>query len=166
MQRQPIGRIAGIILALLIASLAAVALWAQGNDTPIVILDGSLTMESAVPWSQFKGTGDLRTHPVTTKSVTQVLVSIAGTDQTVKFDNEQCVVDVTYAGTDIKVSTGPNGKGLRITPFGAFRQGDSPNRLAHKDQSAKISHVTISRAGVVVFDAPASGGTKVTISYK
>jgi hypothetical protein len=166
MQRQQTGRIAGIVLALLTVSLATVALWAQGNDTPIVILDGSLTMESAVPWAEFRGTGDLRTHPQGSKAITQVTVTMAGRDSAVAFDNEQCVVSVTYAGTDIKVSTGPNGRGLRITPFGAFQAGNSPNRLAHKDQSGKISHVTISRGGNVVFDAPASGGTKITISYK
>jgi hypothetical protein len=160
MQRRQIGRLAGITLALMICS------WAQSGDTPIVILDGSLTMESAVPWNQFTGTGDLRSHPHAGKAVTKVTITMPGTNQTVTFNNEQCTVDVTYASTDIKVTTGNNGRGLRITPFSAFQNGDTPNRLAHKNQNAKISHVTVTKAGVTAFDSAASGGTKIVISYQ
>lgn len=164
MQRQPIGRVAGIMLALLGA--AAICGWAQSGDTPIVILDGSLTMESAVPWSQFTGTGDLRSHPHTGKAVTKVAITMPGTNQTVTFNNQQCTVDVTYASTDIQVSTGNNGKGLRLTPFSAFQNGGTQNLLAHKNQNAKISHVTVTKAGVKAFDSDASGGTKIVISYQ
>jgi len=164
MQRQRIGRIAGIILALLV--VAGVIGWAQSGDTPIVILDGSLTIESATPWNQFRGSGDERSHPNSGKSVTKVVITVNGSDQTVTFNNQQCVVDVMYASTDIKVSTGNNGKGLRVSPFSAFQNADTPNRLAHKNQSAKISHVTVTRAGVKAFDADAAGGTKVVISYQ
>ena len=165
MQRQRIGRAAGIVLALLAA--AGVLGWAQSGDTPIVIMDGSLTMESAVPWNQFQGSGDQRSHPHSGKPVTKVVVTVAGKTQTVTFNNQQCTVDVTYAGTDIKVSTGSNGKGLSVSPFSAFQNGDTPNRMAHKNQSQKISHVTVMKAGVKAFDSNASGGgTKVAISYQ
>ena len=167
MHRQQTGRIAGIVLALLMVALAAgVSVWAQGGDTPIVILDGSLTMESAVPWNQFRGSGDRRSHPHTGKAVTAVVVTIAGTDKPVAFNNESCTVDITYANSHIKFTTGNNGKGLSVTPFSAFQNGDTPNRLAHKNQSAKISHVTVTKAGVKAIDADASGGTKIVISYQ
>ena len=167
MQRQQTGRIAGIILALLIPPLAVVYSGrAQSGDTPIVILDGSLTMESAVPWGQFTGAGDLRSHPHTTKSVTKVVVTTGGTDRTVTFQNEQCTVDITYASANIRFTTGPNGRGLRFTPFSAFQDGGAPNRLAHKDQSGKITHVLVTRAGVTALDAATSNGTKIVISYQ
>jgi len=141
--------------------------WAQSGDTPIVIMDGSLTVDTGVPWSQFKGTGDRRSHPNSSKTVTKVVVTVAGKDQTITFNKQQCIVDVTYASTDIKVSSGKRGKGLTVSPFGAFQNGDTPNRMAHKDQSHKISHVTVTRAGVKAFDSDASGGgTKVVISYE
>ena len=165
MQRQRIGRIAGIILAILVT--AGVLGWAQSGDTPIVIMDGSLTMDLGVPSSQFKGTGDRRSHPNSSKTVTKVVVTVAGNDQTITFNKQQCTVDVTYSGTDIKVTTGRNGKGLSVSPFSAFQDGDTPNHMAHKDQSQKISHVTVKKAGVTAFDSDASGGgTKVVISYE
>jgi hypothetical protein len=167
MQRQQISRIAGIVLALLTALVAAViGGWASGADTPIVILDGSLTIESAVPWSQFRGSGDQRSHPNTGSAVTKVVVTVGGTDQTIAFNSEQCTVDITYANQNIKFTTGRNGKGLQFTPFGAFQKGDTPNRMAHKNQSQKISHVTVTKAGVKAFDADAHGGTKIVISYQ
>ena len=53
MERRRIGRGIGIGLALL--AVAGILSWAQGGDTPIVILDGSLTMQSAVPGSNTLG---------------------------------------------------------------------------------------------------------------
>jgi len=162
-----ISRLTGVIVTLLaVAMAAAITGWAFYADTPIVILDGSLTVESAVPWSRFTGTGDLRSHPDGAKTVTQVVITMPGTNQTVTFSNQQCTVSVTYAGSDIKFSTGNNGKGLSVTPFSAFQNGRNANQLAHKNQSAKISHVTVTKAGVKAFDANASGGTKIVISYQ
>jgi hypothetical protein len=53
-----------------------------------------------------------------------------------------------------------------VRPFSAFVAGASPNHLAHKNQNAKISHVTVTKQGVKVFDSDASGGTKVVIDYQ
>lgn len=168
MYRQQISRLVRRGAAFLAVALAAaVCGWAYyAADTPIVILDGSLTMQSAVPWNQFTGTGDLRSHPETTKSVTKVVITMPGKNQTVTFSNQQCTVDITYAGTDIKFTTGNNGKGLSVTPLSAFQKGSSPKQMAHKNQTAKISHVTVIKAGVKTFDSAASGGTQVTIHYQ
>jgi hypothetical protein len=163
MQRHWIGRATLIVLGLL--SMAGVLSWAQGGDTPIVILDGSLTMQSAVPWNQYAGSGDTRTHPHSNKSVTKVTVTVNGATQTIAFSNQQCIVNVTYASQDIRVATGANGKGLSVSPFSAFNNRTS-TILAHKNQNAKISHVTVTKAGARAFDANASGGTKITISYE
>jgi hypothetical protein len=151
------------VLGLLAA--AGVSSWAQGGDTPIVILDGSLTMQSAVPWSQYTGSGDIRTHPHSGKSVTKVTVTANGATQTIAFSNQQCIVNVTYASQDIRVATGANGKGLSVSPFSAFNNRTA-TIIAHKNQDSKISHVTVMKAGARAFDADASGGTKITISYE
>jgi hypothetical protein len=163
MQRHWTGRATLIVLGLL--SMAGVLSWAQGGDTPIIILDGSLTMQSAVPWNQYTGSGDIRTHPHNNKSVTKVTVTANGATQTIAFSNQQCIVNVTYASQDIRVATGANGKGLSVSPFSAFNSRTS-TILAHKNQNSKISHVTVTKAGARAFDDNASGGTKITISYE
>jgi len=163
MQRQQVGQMTGIVLALL--SVVGVAAWASA-DTPIVILDGSLTMQSAIPWNQFKGAGDEREHPNGVGGITQVVVTINGNDQTVDCTNVRCVVDVTYAATHIKVISGNNGKGLRISPFSAFQNGRTGDVLMHKNQNAKISHVTVTKAGTAAVDSNATSGTKVVIHYQ
>ena len=164
MQRQQTVRAAALILALLMG--AGVALWAQSHDTPIVILDGSLTISSAVSWDQFQGTGNERSHPDTGKAITSVEITMPGKNQTMTFSNQQCVVDVIYAGTDIRVITGADGHGLKFGPFNAFNNGHGSAPLSHKNQNVKISHVTVQQAGKTVFDSAASGGTKVTIHYQ
>jgi hypothetical protein len=167
MHRQQIARVAGTILALLMAPLAAVICgWGYAADSPIVILDGSLTMESAVPWNQFTGAGDVKAHPETTKAVASVTITMPGKNQVVTFNGQRCTVDITYASTDIRFTTGNTGKGLQVRPFSAFQPGANPNHLAHKNQNAKISHVTVTKDGVQAFDSAASGGTKVVISYQ
>jgi hypothetical protein len=167
MRRQQKLRLAGTVAALLTAALAlSVFGWAQGGDTPIVILDGSLSIQSAVPWAQFTGTGDLKSHPHTTKSVTQVAFTVGGKNQTITFANESCKVDVTYDSAHIVFNTGTDGKGLMMRPFSAFHQGRNANFLAHNNPNAKISHVTIIKGDQQVFDSDASGGTKITISYR
>lgn len=163
MQKLQSGRVVGIVLALL--SVGGLSVWAAG-DTPIVILDGSLTMQSAVSWNQFQGTGDQRKHPNGAGSVTSVVVTVNGKDQTVTFNHQQCTVDVTYASTDINVATDKNGKGLSVSPFSAFQNGSTSGVLVHKNQNAKISHVRVMKAGAKAFDADTSGGTQVVIHYQ
>ena len=122
-------------------------------------------MQSEVPWNQYTGRGDVRAHPHGGKSVTSVTVTANGATQTIAFSNQQCVVNVTYASKDIRVATGADGKGLTVSPFGVFRRR-TDKVIAHQNQSAKISHVTVTKAGARAFDADASGGTKITISYQ
>jgi len=167
MRRQQIARVAWTILALLMAPLAVVVCgWGFAADSPITIQDGSLTMQSAVPWSQYTGTGDIRIHPNTNKSVKSVTITMPGTNQVVAFSGQHCIVDITYAAAHIMFVSGSKGKGLSVTPFSAFQPGATPNHLAHKNQSEKISHVTVIKEGVQAFDSAAAGGTKIVISYQ
>lgn len=139
----------------------------QGGDTPIVVADGSLTLESAVPWAEFHGSGNRRSHPHTGKFMTQVVVIIAGNSQTVALSGKSCTVAVKYASTDITISTGDNGKGLVVaTDFGSFQPGATPNQLTHKQGNAKISRVTVTSDHQAAFDSAASGGTRLVISYQ
>jgi hypothetical protein len=140
--------------------------WAFAADTPIVILDGSLTMRSEVPWNQFTGTGDVRIHPHTTKSVASVTITMPGTNQVVTFSGQQCTVDIAYASTNIQFTTGNTGKGLQVKGYSAFVPGATPNEVAHRNQTAKISRVTVTKGGTKAFDSAASGGTKIVISYQ
>ena len=153
-----------------VALLAAAIMWAQGaNDTPIIIADGSLTIESrGVPWANWGGAGtNTRVHPNAGKSVAQVVVDMPGNNQTLPFSGQQCTVAVRYATIDITVTTGNNGQGLRVTSdFGSFHAGATTSHLAHNNATAKISRVRVTRGNQVVFDGTASGGTTVTISYR
>ena len=153
-------RLAGLILVLLTPFLVA-----QQDDTPVVIMDGSLKIRSAVPWNQFTG-GDTRSHPHGNKSVTSVDVTMNGSTQTVTFSNQPCTVDITYASAHIVFSSGNGGRGFEMRPFRVFRRGGDDNTLEHTDQNSKITHVTISRAGGAVVNADASGGTTITIHYR
>ncbi|HUI55966.1 MAG TPA: hypothetical protein VLY04_13415 [Bryobacteraceae bacterium] len=160
-------RMVGAIAAFLTAALGVCVLgWAQSADTPIVISDGSLTIESAVPWSQYTGTGDIKTHPHTMKSVTKVVVTMPGKNHPESFSGESCRIEIAYASDHIVINTGTDGKGLMMRPFSAFRPGDTPNRLVHRNASAKISHVTVTKGTNVVFNSDASGGTRITIDYQ
>jgi hypothetical protein len=163
MQRQRIGFATGIVLALL--SAAGVIGWASG-DTPIVILDGSLKMQSKVPWNQYQGTGDQKQHPNSSGAITSVVVTINKVDHTVDCTNQRCIVDVTYTSTDIQVAGGSNGKGLSVSPFSAFQNGSTSDVLVHKNQNGKISHVTVKKGGVNAFDSAATRGTQVVIHYQ
>ena len=96
-----------------VALLVAAIMCAQRNDAPIIIADGSLTIESAVPWASYGGSGqNPRVHPNTGKSVTQVVIAMPGNSRTVTFSGQKCTVAVRYASTDITVTTGNDGKGL------------------------------------------------------
>jgi|ERR1035437_9114957 hypothetical protein len=167
MPTHPKLRQAGIILAFLTAALAlCIISWAQAGDTPIIISDGSLSMESAVPWTQFTGGGDTRSHPHTNKSINQIEVVLAGRSQVVTFANEPCTVDITYASAHIVIGTGAGGRGITVRPFSAFHQGSTPNVLLHNNASSKISHVKITKGGAVAFESDASGGARITIHYQ
>jgi predicted secreted protein len=161
-------RLAGIVLALAAILAGAAFLSAQPRDTPIVIGDGSLTMESAVPWSSFTGTGTSHGHPNAGKSITSVDVTMPALNQTVTFNAEKAEIDVTYADTfGIKVSSGAGGKRLTVnTDFSAFHAGVDSNHLSHNNATGSITHVTIVRNGTVALDSAASGHTKVVIHYQ
>jgi len=163
MQRKHIGIVTGIALALLSAGVIGRA----SGDTPIVILDGSLTIQSAVPWNQFKADGEKKVHPKTDGSITKVVVTVGGKTRTIACNNQACAVNVTYAGTNIEVASGPHSKGLTVSPISAFEDGDTPDVIRHKNRDAHISRVTVSKSGKKLVDSAAAGaGTKVTISYE
>jgi hypothetical protein len=167
MRRQQKLRLAGTVAALLTGAFALCVLgWAQGGDTPIVIADGSLNIRSEVPWSQYTGTGDIKSHPHTTKSVSSVAFTVGGKSQTIRFAGESCKVEFVYAGDRIVFSTGTDGKGLTMQPFSVFGPGSNANFLAHKNAHAKISHVTINKGNQQVFDSDAVTATKITIHYQ
>jgi hypothetical protein len=160
-------RPAGLILALLIAICAAgIVSWAWA-DTPIVIADGSLTLNSAVPWNQYTGTGDIKSHPHTGKTVASVVVTVAGTDQPlVTFKKQACTVDITYAGEHITFSTGTNGKGLIMRPFSHFLSGSQPTDIVHVNPNDHISHVKVIKGTAIAFESDVTGNTKITIHYQ
>ena len=159
-----------VFVALLVAAISGcVHLWAAAADTPIIIADGSLTIESrGVPWDSYSNSGgNTKVHPHTGKSVPQVVIAMPGNNQTVTFSGQKCTVAVRYASTDITVTTGDNGQGLRVmTDFGSFHAGATPRHLAHNNANAKISHVTVTQGNQTAFDSAASGGTTITISYQ
>jgi hypothetical protein len=138
------------------------------NDTPITIADGSLTIESAVPWASYSGSGsNTKVHPHTGKSASKVEISMPDKNQTVTFSGEKCTVAVRYASTDITVTTGDDGKGLQVTTdFSSFHDGATPNHLEHNDASSKISHVTVTQGDQKKFDSGASRDTKVKVHYQ
>src|SRR5581483_2765279 len=134
-----------VTLLLLMAALAGTAwLWAQ-NDSPITISDGSLTIDAAVPWSNFRGSGRNRTHPDGNRRVTQVAVTINGNNQTIGYSGEKCTFTFRYADTDFTVTTGNNGRGMQVsTNFDDF-DGGNTNRLSHKNRNSRISHVHVTK---------------------
>jgi len=150
---------------LLTLFLAAVA-WTQ-SDTPIVISDGSLTMESrGVPWSQFGAAGNTRRHPNQGKTLTSVDLRVNGRNQTVTCGNHQCTVTARYDGTTITVSSGANGRGLTVnTDFSAFHGGASANHLAHNNPNTQIGAISVT-GGTPPFNGTGSGHTLITIHYQ
>jgi hypothetical protein len=159
-----------LAISVLIALLSGGAFFvvAQPGDTPIVISDGSLTIDATVPWNGFRDVdATTKSHPQNGRSVTKVVVTTGGNTQTFNFSGQKCTVAVRYAATDIEVSTDNNGKALRIkTDYGSFRPGASSNLLAHTNTNAKISSVKVTRGTQTVFTATPSGGTKISISYQ
>ena len=137
------------------------------DDSPVTIADGSLTMDSVTPWTSFTSSGtSSKTHPQTGKAVTQVAITMPGHNQVLTFSGQKCTVAIRYAATDITVTTGNNGRGMRVdTDFNSFRAAGA-NRLEHTNRTAKISRVVVTRGNQTLFDNAASGGTKIVISYR
>ena len=155
-------------LFLLFGLLAVPLAWTQA-DTPIVISDGSLTIESrgGPAWSQFTGSGGMRNHPNAGKTVTSVDLTVNGRNQTISFSGQQCTVTVQYGGTTIAVSTGPNGRGLRVsTDFSAFHGGANGRILAHNDPNQHMSTISVQKAGANAFNGTGSGHSVITIHYQ
>lgn len=148
--------------------IASTRLSGQSGDTPIIITDGSLKMRSGARWADFgKETAKRRRHPRNGQRVERVDVELAGASTSVLFNGQECEVRVTYAGTDIVVSTNPSGRNLKIeTDWDAFKEGPTENDIEHSNASSHISRVIVKRNGTVVADASPNGGTKVTISYR
>src|SRR3954470_24499205 len=83
------------------------------DDSPVTIADGSLTMDSAIPWTSFTGSGaSSKSHPQTGKAVTQVAITMPGHNQVLTFSGQKCTVAIRYAATDITIATGNNGRGM------------------------------------------------------
>lgn len=162
-------RLLFVLLSLVLVSLWIAGMtWAQGSDTPIIISDGSLTMESrGVAWSRFTGTGGTRRHPNANKAVTSVEVTANGSTQTINFNNEPCEVTARYGSTNILVATENGGRGLHVsTDFTSFHRGASDNHLAHNDATNHISAVTVRKGNQTVFTANPNGGTQIVIHYQ
>jgi hypothetical protein len=76
------------------------------SDTPIIIADGSLTIESAVPWAGYSGSGsNTQVHPHTGESAAKVVIGMPGSNRTVTFSGQKCMVAVRGAsgGTTITI---------------------------------------------------------------
>jgi hypothetical protein len=162
-------RLTGIVLALLAAIPGGPAcLWAQPPETPIIIGDGSLTIESSVPWSSFTGSGAVKAHPHAARPVASVDIAMPAMSHTVTFSGEKTEIDVTYAGSfPIAVLTGNGGKNLAVkTDFSAFHPGADANHLSHNNTGGFITHVTVLRNGTVVFDSSASGHPKIVVHFQ
>ncbi len=157
------------LLTLTLLSLIAGLAWAQGSDTPIIISDGSLTIESrGVPWSQFTGTGRTRNHPQASKTVTAVDLTVNGRKQTIPCGNQRCTVTAQYGRTTITVDTGNNGKGLKITTDfpSAFHGGATGNHMAHNDEHDKLGAITVKAGSQTRFTGTGTGGSIIMIHYQ
>jgi hypothetical protein len=154
---------------LLALGAGAGRLLAQDTDTPIIIADGSLKMNSAVPWGGFaQQSARRRAHPNAGKRVTRVELVVEGNINTsVQFNNQQCEVTFRYAGANFVLFTNPTGRNLRIDgDWSKLLPGDTPNDLQHSDQGSKITRVIVKRAGSTVADQSPSGGTRITLHYE
>lgn len=152
----------------LLTIAASSRLGAQSGDTPIIITDGSLKMNSAVRWADFIAeTARRRRHPNNGKRVTRVDMQMSGGSTSVLFTGQECEVRVTYDGMDVEVTTNPSGRNLKMeTDWDRFRPGATENDLEHTNASSQISRVVVRRNGTVVADVSPSGGTRVTIHYE
>jgi|SRR5579872_6850544 len=142
--------------------------FAQGSDTPIIITDGSLTMDSAVPWSQFTTAGDSRRHPKGNGTVTGIDLTVNGTTQNIAIGGQPCTVTLQYGGTTITVSTAANGRALQVSAnnfAGSFHEV-TPNQMAHNNPNNKIGAITIRNGNQTAFSGTGNGGTRVVVHYQ
>ena len=155
------------LFALVLLGIAGLS-WAQ-SDTPIIITDGSLTMESRnVPWSRYSGTGDTRRHPETRKSVTGVDLTVNGNTQTIPFSGQQCNVTARYGNTTVTISTDAAGHNLQVaTDFAAsFHAGATPDLMAHNNASGQLGAITVMKNGAPAFRGTGSGHSQIVIHYR
>lgn len=159
-------RLAIAALALLLTAIFGVRGWAQ-DDVPVIITDGSMTIDSAVPWANYNSPdASTKVHPDAVRTVTRVAITMRGHNQTIPFANQKCAVTVSYASQNFDFTTGGNGKGLRVSgPLNSLQQA-TPNQLAHRTTNQKISRVVVKQGNQTVFDNTAAGGTRVVISYR
>jgi hypothetical protein len=150
---------------LLIAGLT----WAQGSDTPIIIADGSLTMESTgVPWSSYTTAGNTKRHPNAGKTVRSVDLTVNGNTQTIAFTGQQCTVTAVYGNTTITVSTDGTGKALSVTTdfAGSFHAGASGNQLAHNNANGQMGAITVKKGTQSAFSGTGNGHSRIVIHYQ
>ena len=137
------------------------------GDTPIIIRDGSLTLESAVPWAQYTDGKPGKHHPHSHKAVPQVVVTLAGKDHPLSFSAQQCQVIAQYASTKVTVATAGDGTGLHVdTDWSQFQPGANGQLMEHIDKHQSISHVTVMKGSQTEFDSAAAGGARIAVSYK
>lgn len=160
-----------------IAALAAVLAWsllvgmtltvqAQG-DTPITVSNGSLHIESAVPWAQFQTQGSVRIHPHTNKSVPKIELTMGTNTQTFAIGGQKCQVQVKYGSTTLRIGTGANGKGLTVdTDFTSFRPRSDGTHLDHVNSAQTISSIAVTKAGKSIFQGSPSGAVTLVIHYQ
>ena len=158
---------AALVAVLGMSLLAGVGftLRAQG-DSPIIISNGSLHIESAAAWSQFKTQGNTKTHPDPTRSVPSIDLTMDGNARTLSIGGQSCQLSVQYGGTTLTVATGANGKGLSVTTdFSSFRGSDG-NHLDHMNPSQKISSIAVTKSGANVFQGSPTGAVRIVVHYR
>jgi hypothetical protein len=149
-------------------TMGASRLGAQSGDTPVIVRDGSLKMQSAVKWEDFVAeTNRRRRHPNTSRRVSRVDIQLQGGSTSILFTGQQCEVRVTYAGMDVVITSNPSGRNLKMeTDWNAFKPGATENDLEHTNADSHISRVLVRRNGTTVADASPNGGTVVTVHYE
>ncbi len=153
------------VLGLSLLGGVALTLLAQG-DTPITISNGSLHIESAVPWAQFKTQGNTKAHPQANASNPSIDLTLGTNARTLSIGGQSCQVTVRYGSTTLTVATGANGKGLSVTTdFSSFRPSDG-NHLDHVNGSQAISSIAITKAGTSIFQGSPTGAVTIVIHYR
>jgi hypothetical protein len=137
MKKSRIATLAALVGLSLLGGVV-VTVQAQG-DSPITISNGSLHLESAVAWSQFKTQGNTKSHPQGDRSVPKIELTVGTNTQTFDIGGQRCQVTVKYGSTSLSVGTGTNGKGLSVsTDFTSFRPG-AEQHCGHQSRQADLS---------------------------
>jgi hypothetical protein len=161
-------RIAALAAVLGLSLLAGVrfTLRAQG-DSPIIISNGSLHIESAVPWSQFTGQGNTKAQPDANRSVPSIDLTLGSDARTLSIAGQSCQVQVQYGSTTLTVATGANGKGLSVTTdFSSFRARSDGVHLDHVNGNQTISSIAIAKAGTNIFQGSPTGAVRIVVHYQ